>query len=677
MSGGLVQLVAYGAQDVYLTGNPKITFFQTVYKRHTNFALETIQQNIDGSATNGSVISCTLQRAGDLLGEVYVQLKPKAGLFKTSNNVVADCNWVAERAFSDVEWQIGGQRIDKHYQVWWRLYSEVYMNVTQKIDYAKMTTAQGNYSDSSIVYLPLLFSFCRNKGLYLPLIALQFHEVKIIFGVHNSFSDYFEGQPIVWAQYVLLDKDERSLFATKDHEYLIEQVQHDGGTQITAGTTETSSTLTRITFNHPVKELVWCYQTTYSPTNRNSMWNFTSNTSNVQVTCNPQVIYNNKTLISPQNLGVPLFVTGTNSNVFSGDGEFGNNFQNGLAGFSRLGPLSVSSTTGPNTITFTGAHGLRIGDVVTLANAPSSGVPGISGLTGNFFYFVTGTPSVTAINVSTSWSPTLSNVFSQSQDAGLVTATPTGLTMYGLRPVGAGYSQVSILPVNFIDANGAVNILNTSGFRVNSISQTPNQLGVIFSNNFGTTNLSGNLFYVSSIDDQFSNIMISNTFASNGLFTTDKRFNTGALAANQLSAMMVSLSSNIINDNRPITCVPVEDGVPGPNVEVGPLHKFKIMLNGRERFMEQFGKYFNQVQSFYHHPNTTRYPGIYSYSFALSPEDHQPTGTCNFSRIDMAQAQHWMKQTSTPTGSLVTKMFAVNYNILKISSGMGGIMFSN
>ncbi len=671
MAGGLIQLVAYGAQDVYLTGNPKITFFQAIYKRHTNFALETIQQTLDGSATNGSTVTCTLQRSGDLLGEVFVQLKPKSGLFKTTNNIVADCNWVAERAFSDVEWQIGGQRIDKHYQTWWRLYSEVYMNSTQKIDYAKMTTAQGNYSDSSIVYLPLFFSFCRNKGLYLPLIALQFHEVKLIFSVHGNFTDYFEGQPIVWGQYVLLDKDERSMFANKEHEYLIEQVQHDGGTQITSGTNETSATVTRVTFNHPVKELVWCYQTTFSPTNRNSLWNFSSNAANVQVTCNPQVIYNNNTLLAPQNLGVPLIVSGKDTGVFSSDGEFGTSFQSGLSGFSKIGPLSISSTTAPNRITINN-HNLQIGDILVLANAPNN--PASSGITGNFFYWVTSIISVNEITVSTSWSSNLSTT-TQTQNAGILSATPTNLSMYGLRPYGAGYTQIASLPVNFIDNNGAVNITGTT-FRFNSIGQsTP--LALLFSNNYGTVSISSNTFYVSSIDDQFSNIMISNTYSSTGNFSLEKRFDSGVLTASQVSALIVSLSSNVTNDTRPVTCIPVEDGIPGNNVEVGPLHKFKIMLNGRERFTEQFGKYFNQVQSFYHHPNTTRYPGIYSYSFALNPADHQPSGTCNFSRIDMAQVQHWIKGSSTSTSSYVTKMFAVNYNILKISSGMGGIMFSN
>jgi hypothetical protein len=117
-----------------------------------------------------------------------------------------------------------------------------------------------------------------------------------------------------------------------------------------------------------------------------------------------------------------------------------------------------------------------------------------------------------------------------------------------------------------------------------------------------------------------------------------------------------------------------EEGNNAPGLyEVGPLHQFKVILNGQDRFKEQYGRYFNQVQPFYHHSGNP-YPGIYTYSFALQPEEHQPTGTCNFSRIDNAQVYVALKATSLST---IQKMFAVNYNILRIQSGMGGLAFSN
>jgi hypothetical protein len=122
----------------------------------------------------------------------------------------------------------------------------------------------------------------------------------------------------------------------------------------------------------------------------------------------------------------------------------------------------------------------------------------------------------------------------------------------------------------------------------------------------------------------------------------------------------------------------VEWGANSPAVKfreetVGPLTDFKLILNGQDRFKAQKGKYFNQVQAYNHHSGNP-YPGVYSYSFALKPEEHQPTGTCNFSRIDNAQVQ----VTQHPAGDATNMhMFATNYNVLRIQSGMGGLAFSN
>jgi len=166
MAGGLMQLVAYGAQDVYLTGNPEVTFFQAKYKRHTNFAMENIEQTVNGTAANSGRVSVTVARNGDLVGDMYIELK-SASSNTASSSLVDDCNWVAERAINNVELSIGGQRIDKHYQKWWRMYSELYLDEAKKATWGKMTTA----SAGKTVYLPLIFFFNRNPGLYLPLIA--------------------------------------------------------------------------------------------------------------------------------------------------------------------------------------------------------------------------------------------------------------------------------------------------------------------------------------------------------------------------------------------------------------------------------------------------------------------------------------------------------------------------
>jgi hypothetical protein len=418
MAGGLMQLVAYGAQDVYLTGNPEVTFFQAKYKRHTNFAMENIEQTVNGTAANSGRVSVTVARNGDLVGDMYLELKSAIATTRTAD--AGDCNFVAERAINNVELSIGGQRVDKHYQKWWRLYSELYLDESKKASWGKMTTA----GTGKTVYLPLIFFFNRNPGLYLPLIALQYHEVRIDIDLASDFDTFLNTDTFkVWANYVYLDTEERRRFAQKGHEYLIEQVQHTGTDTVTsAGTKQV-----RLSYNHPVKELVWCFSNTSS---KNSLWNFSnaSVATNVVLESNPDSIGAGNAFVSTSSTGAPLLAAG--------------------------------------------------------------------------------------------------------------------------------------------DIGG------------------------------------------------------------------DTRF--------------------------------VEE-------VCGPLDTFKLILNGQDRFKEQRGKYFNQVQSYNHHTGAPM-PGIYSYSFALKPEEHQPTGTCNFSRIDNAQVQ----VVQHPSGDATSMhMFATNYNVLRIQSGMGGLAFSN
>jgi hypothetical protein len=404
MAGGLMQLVAYGAQDVYLTGNPKVTFFQAVYKRHTNFAMENIEQTVNGTPGPDGRVSVTIARNGDLVADMYVELK-------AGEDAATTDAWIAERAVKDVELSIGGQRIDKHYQKWWRLYSELYLDESKKANYGKMTTS---IKDDGKVFLPLIFFFNRNPGLALPLIALQYHEVRLDFDLSSAFGSVTDGSTFkVWANYIYLDTEERRRFAQKGHEYLIEQVQHTGTDTVTAG----QEVQKRLSYNHPVKELIFCLD----------------------------------------------------------DGT----------------------------------------DSYRTANAHAT-------VTANVLQF-----------------PTESNCF-----------------------------------------------------------------------------VSGSL--------------------------------CGA-------PLVVSQGTNFSEETN------------------GTLDTFKLVLNGQDRFKEQSGKYFNQVQPFVHHSGSPA-PGVYAYSFALKPEEHQPTGTCNFSRIDNAQVAIKAK---TGIAETTLRMFATNYNVLRIQSGMGGLAFSN
>ena len=232
-----MQLVAYGAQDVYLTGNPQITFFKVVYRRHTNFSMESIEQTFNGNPSAGSKVTCTVSRNGDLIGRCYLQLD-----VDNSSGSAA----VGVRDLIDyVEVEIGGQRIDKHYGEWLHIWNELTQEEGKKVGYAEMTSAAAAAAEKTL-YIPLEFWFCRNPGLALPLIALQYHEVKI----NVQFASQAFSKAKLYVDYIYLDTDERRRFAQISHEYLIEQLQFNGDDSLDSGKV-------RLNFNHPCKELVW------------------------------------------------------------------------------------------------------------------------------------------------------------------------------------------------------------------------------------------------------------------------------------------------------------------------------------------------------------------------------------------------------------------------------------
>ena len=240
MGGGLMQLVAYGAQDIYLTGNPQITFFKVVYRRHTNFAVESIEQTFNGSAAAGSKISVTVSRNGDLLSSVFLVTQPSGGDTIDSSLGEHFTN------IDNVEVEVGGQVIDKQYGHW----MQVWTDLSHGGDKALLLDQAANGTDTEGSYVPLQFWFCRNPGLALPLIALQYHEVKL--NVTFAAGAKGLGNVSVWCDYVFLDTDERRRFAQVSHEYLIEQVQFSNALSVSG-----TSTQHELRFNHPVKELVW------------------------------------------------------------------------------------------------------------------------------------------------------------------------------------------------------------------------------------------------------------------------------------------------------------------------------------------------------------------------------------------------------------------------------------
>lgn len=253
MGGGLLQLVAYGAQDVYLTGNPQITFFKVVYRRHTNFAMEAIEQTFNGTAGFGKRVTCQISRNGDLIHRVYLQVSLPA---------VTGGTWVdyaGLRVINNVEVEIGGQRIDKHYAQWLYIWNELSLPYGKHAGYDAMVGGVST-ANASTLYVPLEFWFCRNVGLALPLIALQYHEVKINIEFETKTNCLTNGTGTagdmdakLWVDYIYLDTDERRRFAQLSHEYLIEQLQFTGDESLTNGPTNRI----KLNMNHPCKELVW------------------------------------------------------------------------------------------------------------------------------------------------------------------------------------------------------------------------------------------------------------------------------------------------------------------------------------------------------------------------------------------------------------------------------------
>jgi len=294
MGGGLLQLVAYGAQDVYLTGNPQITFFKVVYRRHTNFAIEAIEQTSTGSNSLGSRASFQITRNGDLIHRVYFYGVIKNTSASGGNSVALVPNF-GQKLLKTIELEIGGQRIDKHYSEWLYIWNELSLPVGKRDGYNVMVGANARNISTKLeatktyeLYVPLEFWFCRNVGLALPLIALQYHEVKInieyeseaamkdvgetnytfeeetkltgttsyVNNKHTSLSGSIVlDKANLWVDYIFLDTDERRRFAQLSHEYLIEQLQFTGADSITS--TGESMKSIRMNFNHPCKELVW------------------------------------------------------------------------------------------------------------------------------------------------------------------------------------------------------------------------------------------------------------------------------------------------------------------------------------------------------------------------------------------------------------------------------------
>ena len=578
MAGGLMQLVAYGAQDVYLTGQtkgyPYISFFNFnfVRKTHTNFSMEQKKLTANGTCDFGGKVDLTVKREGDLVSDMYV----KATMSATSSSTDYHWRWAKNlgyRIFKSVELSIGGQRIDKHLSQWMSIWNDLTNDKNHLIGLNEMLGNNNNswrtFSNTDVkegettVYVPLNFFFNRSSYSALPLIALQYHEVNIHFEFADKEDVYakYGGSSInitpsidsfeVIANYIYLDTDERKKFAQSSHEYIIEQVQEQVANGIAANSQNGN---VELNFNHPVKALYW---------------------------------------VNAQNHIADPNVT------------------------SILDPYGSIHETIKN-------FALR--------------------------YFV---PNATTIPKGTS-------LISVDESSGVIKA---------IKPHDSANRWV---PTAKFNTNFDVKI-NNRFIKYNDIQHFFNSINLTFNNLTGSdittdkTSVNKNLRNLVVINQSEDVIRRDHGFVLSAILNGDH----SKLDSSGTSAVDVFQTTDTSTGDS--TLITGKTHWWGNGVEGQTIESAKLKLNGNDRFDSYEAEYFNLVQPYQHHKNVPPH-GLYMYSFALNPGDTSPSGSCNFSRIDNALLEITIPK-NRPASTI--SVYAVNYNVLRIMSGMGGLAYSN
>jgi hypothetical protein len=302
--GGLLQLVAQGKQDVFLTGNPQVTWFKMVYRRYTNFSMEQQIIPFDSQPDFGRKITVLLPRKGDLLGALWLEIQLPAVTDSITKKNLSYTNAIGHALIQEVSIEIGEQEIDKQTGEWMEIWSNYTVTEDKKQGWNNMigkTTgvSQGPAPSSSVgqfgplyLYVPLRFWFCKNPGLFLPLLAIQYHPIRInitlrplqqLFVVDNPTINPYDQtvNPVsivsmqMYGDFVHLDIEERRRFVANAHEYLIEQVQYTPSVSIDATATVVQVPME---FNHPLREIFWLVQRNNAVA-ANQWFNYTSLTT--------------------------------------------------------------------------------------------------------------------------------------------------------------------------------------------------------------------------------------------------------------------------------------------------------------------------------------------------------------------------------------------------------------
>ena len=593
MGGGLMQLVAYGAQDVYLTGNPQITLFKVVYRRHTNFSAECSELPIE-TAKPGGRVSVAIQRSADLMSKMYHRLATP-DLTPTNSAFNGNVAWVrrlGHAVIKTAEVQIGGSAIDKHFGVWLDIWYELTHTASQERGYnaligdvPELTTLAASITGGANVYTPFQFWFCKNYGLALPLIALQYHDVRINIeyeAIANlvvytkgtgsdsapKFSNLSFGSSGILIDYIYLDSEERRRFAQVGHEYLIEQVQLNDQN---LAATETQQFA--LNFNHPCKELIWAHR------------------------CGAFNGANGSTFLAYTN------------------GDLASDWKDALQLAAENLARSMIILDGDSAPSATVAQNLAI----TAADPVFSRTDLVSGTTFRFTQ---------------------------------VDATGANLTAVALGSADLN-ATATIGPV-FIPAPLTVGSVNLAS-----------KLGTV----------SYDLYFGTGVSHVLANRLLSVGVSVSG----------HTLTLDDLSIPISKMTDNRSIKSGDVSVVQLNNYGLRLDGKGNMVTEGNITLNGHERFAKQTGNYFNYLEPNAHHTRTPA-DGINVYSFGLHPEQHQPTGTCNMSRIDTARLVYKVSDIlkgkrsanvfDISTGTIVY-IFVVNYNILRMMAGMAGVAYSN
>lgn len=280
MAGGLIQVIARGTQDAYLTVKPQITQWKAVYRRHTIFATESTEQVFNGSIDFNKKVVCTIQRNGDLITKMYLRVVlPALGAGQCW------CPNIGHALIKDLELNVGGTAVEKQTGDWLNVVHQLYRDFAhdrgndEMIGNTEALTVPAQGTVETALWVPLQFFCCRHDGLAIPLIATQYHDTRVEIGFNDwrslvcgpnasSITSLQLGGASLYVDYVYLGAVERKKFAQASHEYLIEQVQ---------SSTESASSLSqkfRLDFNHPVKAIHFnVQQEKYTSSKKFMAWN--------------------------------------------------------------------------------------------------------------------------------------------------------------------------------------------------------------------------------------------------------------------------------------------------------------------------------------------------------------------------------------------------------------------